>query len=307
MRLNQNKVAILLSTFNGEKYICEQLDSLLASTVPADIYIRDDGSKDSTREIIAEYTSKHVNIELIPGDNIGVVGSFFSLISYVNDKDYDFYCFCDQDDFWENTKISAAIDKISYDHTCVMYCSTLKVVDENLCFKFKSVFPTKEIGFSNALVENIVTGCTVVLNKNAFSEIKYNLPDPRKIVMHDWWFYLVMSVKGKIIYDSDSFIKYRQHGHNVEGMKTPIKRIVSKFIKGRNNKYPSLTTQLKTFDDLYVQCFSAEQEKKIHLLISVLEKRRHFAFLSLLIRGKIYRNTLSDNMSLLYSFITGRI
>ena len=104
MKLSQNKVAILLSTFNGERYICEQLDSLLTSTVSADIYIRDDGSHDSTREILAGYASEHANIKLMAGDNIGVVGSFFNLISYVNDKDYDFYCFCDQDDFWEKEK-----------------------------------------------------------------------------------------------------------------------------------------------------------------------------------------------------------
>lgn len=307
MKLSQNKVAILLSTFNGERYICEQLDSLLTSTVSADIYIRDDGSHDSTREILAGYASEHANIKLMAGDNIGVVGSFFNLISYVNDKDYDFYCFCDQDDFWEKEKINIAIKKIGYNDTCVMYCSALKVVDENLFFKFKSAIPKKEIGFSNALVENVVTGCTVVLNKHAFSEIKYNLPDPGKIVMHDWWFYLIMSVKGAIIYDSDSFIKYRQHGHNVEGMQTPIKRIFSKFIKGRNNKYPRLVMQLKTFDELYTRYFSSEQQTKIHSLITVLEKRRFFSFVSLLIRGKIYRNTLSDNLSLLYSFITGRI
>ncbi|EKQ7998385.1 glycosyltransferase family 2 protein [Raoultella ornithinolytica] len=306
--MKNNRIAVLLSAYNGEEFIDQQINSLLHSSVEVDIYIRDDGSSDKTQDIVSEYISKHKNIYLLPRNNVGVVASFFELILHVDETKYDYFCFCDQDDFWEKDKIEVAVDKIKEKNGAVMYCSALNVVDENLNFKFKSCFPSRGVGLSNALVENIVTGCTVVLNKEAFVEIKNNIPDPTCIVMHDWWFYLIMSVRGEIIFDSNSYIKYRQHGKNVEGMKTPLKKIISKIKNHKKpSKYPPLLLQLKTFQSFYLDEFSPEQRTKVSEFIDILEKRRFFSFLIFILRGKVFRNSVSDNASLIYSFITGRI
>lgn len=306
--MRNNRIAVLLSAYNGEEFINQQINSLLHSSVEVDIYIRDDGSSDKTPYIVSEYISKHKNVYLLPRDNVGVVGSFFELILHVDEEKYDYFCFCDQDDYWEVNKIEVAVDKIKGKNGAVMYCSALNVVDENLNFKFKSCLPIRGVGLSNALVENIVTGCTVVLNKEAFVEIKNNMPDPACIVMHDWWFYLIMSVRGEIIFDSNSYIKYRQHGKNVEGMKTPLKKIISKIKNHKKpSKYPSLLLQLRTFQSFCLDKFSPEQRTKVSEFIDILEKRRFFSFLIFILRGKAFRNSISDNASLIYSFITGRI
>ena len=97
------KITVLMSTYNGEKYIREQIDSILQQSMPADIMIRDDGSSDGTVDIIEEYISKGTPVELIKGENVGVIASFFELIKAAPEEDY--YAFSDQDDYWYPEKV----------------------------------------------------------------------------------------------------------------------------------------------------------------------------------------------------------
>lgn len=298
---------ILMSTYNGDKYLCEQLDSLLVLEGHPDILIRDDGSSDNTLEIIKNYQLKHRNIKLIEGSNLGVVASFFDLMQQVDTGKYNYYAFCDQDDFWETDKISHAIKCIKEYQGAVMYCSTLNVVDASLQFQFRSPYPEKNLTLSNALVENVVTGCTCVLNAEAFRQIKSNLPATNRIVMHDWWFYLVMVSTGSIYFDRESRIKYRQHGDNVAGMKKTFSDIVQKFKKPKKSKYPPLLCQLHEYQRVCGGMLTKVDSNKLYMFIETLEKRKMFRFLSLIMNKKIYRQSLANNLSLVYSFLTNRI
>lgn len=106
--MNSKKVVILMSTYNGEKYIEEQLESLLNQTYSdIKIFIRDDGSKDRTKEIIKQFLQKSKNIFLIEGENIGFINSFFELLNISDTADY--YAYCDQDDVWMEDKIERAV------------------------------------------------------------------------------------------------------------------------------------------------------------------------------------------------------
>ncbi|MCQ8909755.1 glycosyltransferase family 2 protein [Escherichia albertii] len=301
------KVVILMSTYNGEKYLREQLDSLMSLDDKSDIFIRDDGSSDETINIIKYYQSKFDNIMLLKGSNVGVVASFFELMKAVDFYKYDYFAFCDQDDFWEHDKVSRAISCIKNTSGPVLYCSRLKVVDEFLNFKFLSPFPQKGLSFSNALVENIITGCTCVLNRLAFQRIVERIPESKRIVMHDWWFYLVLINEGTIFFDDRSFIKYRQHGNNIEGMKKSFSKIINKFISTEKNKYPSLSVQLDEYYRLYVDKLTKDNKDILEQLHQVLLNRDLLCFVRLLISRKIYRQSIMDNISLLYSFLTKRI
>ena len=105
------KVAVLISTYNGEKYIKEQIDSILNQTYKnIEIVIRDDGSSDSTIEIIKEYQKKHSNIILKEGTNVGFIKSFFQLLGLA---DSDYYAYCDQDDVWMENKIELAVNALN--------------------------------------------------------------------------------------------------------------------------------------------------------------------------------------------------
>ena len=156
-------IQILMSTYNGENYLREQLDSLLNQTYEnIKILIRDDGSKDGTIQILKEYSEKYPNkIECIFDENIGVIKSFFELMKKSDEK-CNYFAFCDQDDFWLKEKVEKAIEQIK-EEIPFLYCSNTILVDENLKI-LKINNEKKEIDLNNILVENCATGCTVVIN-----------------------------------------------------------------------------------------------------------------------------------------------
>lgn len=212
--LKHPKVNILLSTYNGERFIIEQLDSLFNQTYKnIVIYIRDDGSTDRTVEIIRSYSDQNKQLKLTTGTNLGVIPSFLQLLSSSGSID-DLYAFCDQDDVWRPEKISRAVAQIMGrpEPGKVLYCTRLEYVDENLKHLGHSPIP-RRIGFSNAIVENIATGCTVVFGATIRKLLLNGSPDA--MLMHDWWAYLVASAFGDIIYDEFPSIQYRQHGNTV--------------------------------------------------------------------------------------------
>lgn len=212
------KVTILLSTYNGSKFLREQLDSLYQQTYPnVRILVRDDGSMDSTRTLLKKEHAKG-RITLFEGNsNLGVARSFFELLKNAATNKTEYVAFCDQDDVWYPEKVTRAVLRladVSVGYPA-MYCSRVEIVDERLAHIGYTMLPGK-IGFGNALVDCVTTGCTIVLNWAAVRLLGKNLPNSS--VMHDWWCYLVMSCFGKVIYDSTATLKYRQHDNNAIGL-----------------------------------------------------------------------------------------
>ena len=124
------KVQILMSTYNGEDYIREQLDSILAQSYPdVDILIRDDGSKDDTFVILKEYEERHSNIKAFQGENLGINKSFFELLKK---SQGDYIGFCDQDDYWLPEKIEKAVQQLERMTGPALYCGAKTLVNENL-------------------------------------------------------------------------------------------------------------------------------------------------------------------------------
>lgn len=218
------KLQILMSTYNGEKYLREQLDSILQQDCEKkglamwQLFVRDDGSSDSTQEILREYALKYPEkIQWFQGKNRGVIRSFFELL--LKAKKADYYAFSDQDDYWMPDKMSCAIQVIEKHGESVpfLYCCRPKFVDADLN-SIPSVTKRSKMrpSFGNALIENIVTGCTSVMNDVLRDLLVIQLPN--FTVMHDRWFYLVAACFGKVYYDETPHICYRQHGGNVVGV-----------------------------------------------------------------------------------------
>lgn len=238
------KVNIMLSTYNGEKFIEEQLNSLLNQrNVLTNIYIRDDGSKDNTVLILQEYQKKHKNIFLERGDNIGAKLSYYKLLEKTP-LNADYYAFCDQDDVWHPDKLYQACNYNDMNRifdTPIIYYSELTPVDSNMNpvkekFRCGEAFTLEEL-----LVKNNIYGCTLVFNQKLMQiyrkvDENYNLILP----FHDHWIALICSIHaGIILYDSRSFIKYRQHKNNVVGTR---RNMVDKLKKSgisdkRNTRY----------------------------------------------------------------------
>lgn len=297
------KVQILLSTYNGEKYINEQLDSLLTQNYKnLSILVRDDGSKDSTVSILRSYKNKYPQISIIEGENKGVIASFFELALQASEE-AEYFAFCDQDDFWKPSKLSRAISLLEKEDpiTPLIYFSRLDIVDDNLNLLRPSQVPPRELGFKNALIQNVATGCTIVFNKKLLELFKGNLPAIEKVTMHDGWFYLLGSAFGRIIYDDESHILYRQHASNTLGMAD--NKIKSALVRYRNFKKSGMekpfTKQVQEFYRLFEDQLTNENKK---LVEDFLNKRETFTGrVNYSLNSPLYRQNTRD--TILFKFL----
>lgn len=212
------KITVLLSTYNGEKFISEQLDSLLAQQeVDVRILIRDDGSTDSTLHIIENYKNAYPDlIHIKSGPHKGFSGSFYSLACEAA-GDSDYYAFCDQDDVWLPDRLETAVSMIDSDSPIPeMYFSNATLTDSELR-PVRSLYDDFSFPqlMSMRMTDNPSVGCTIVFNKKAREY--FIMADENKIIYHDFWMYLICSYLGKVIYDDRCSVLYRQHKDNVMG------------------------------------------------------------------------------------------
>ncbi len=237
----KNSVLVLISTYNGEKYVSQLLDSVLEQKgIDVSILVRDDGSKDGTTKILEEY-KKENKIEYYIGEqNLGYAKSFWHLLTNCS-KEYDYYAFCDQDDIWLEDKLQKAIELIEYskedEKQPVLYTSNVIPVNNNMeiledrCFECKRVLNVWE-----SFQKSILPGCTFVFNSYAREILRQY---QGYMESHDWATYAIITTFGKVVYDNKSYIHYRIHENNTIGItkgkfaKLRIK--IKRFFKERKN------------------------------------------------------------------------
>lgn len=223
---NIKDIAILMSVYNGELYLREQLDSIINQTFDNwTLYIRDDCSTDSSLSIIKEYL-KYPNITLFNDDlgNIGAKNSFFQLLKNI---DSQYYMFSDQDDIWLPNKIQVSFERLKDEEAksgklCpILVCTDVYITNAKLDIIEESEWRLVGINdnsFSShikMLVNPIVIGMTMCFNQlikdNAF-------PINSNIGMHDSWLAYIAAKYGKIVNINKQLVLYRQHGNNVCGI-----------------------------------------------------------------------------------------
>ena len=217
------QIDILMATYNGEKYLKEQIESILNQTYQNfRLIISDDCSTDRTREIIKEYKNKDNRIiSYFQEQNLGYVKNFEFLLTKVENE---IYMLSDQDDVWNDTKIEHTYNKLKESEADIVF-SDLEVVNE----KLETIYPSfndfmllsrKIKKYSNdykiQYLYNCVTGCTL-MSKKKFLEKILPIPTYSKYVIHDTWIGLIVSIYGKVAYLDEKTIKYRQHGKNQVG------------------------------------------------------------------------------------------
>jgi glycosyltransferase involved in cell wall biosynthesis len=224
--LTNIEISILLSIHKGEKYLSEQLDSIFTQSYKNFILlIRYDEEHSSSKNIIDNYSSIYQDkIKILIDDlgNIGSTMSFFKLLAHANTK---YVMFCDQDDIWDPRKIELSYFKIRLmekvtPHIPLLVYTDLAVVDEELniihdsYWQYQSLNHRNYANWKNIIVQNVVTGCTIIIN---YSAIKYILPPPRINMIHDQWMAAIVARHGRISYIDSQLVHYRQHSSNVLG------------------------------------------------------------------------------------------
>lgn len=230
-------VLVMMSTYNGEKYLKNQIESiLLQKKVNLTLLIRDDGSSDNTIKILKEYKFKYNTIQVIIGKNLGAAASFLQLVSIAGD--FDYYAFSDQDDVWDQDKIISAIAKINYCLKPIVYYSDTRLMDnkgEIYSDYNSSIYPKRSLILEEFLLTNNCVGCTIVYNQMLMHYLR--LYKPYSILMHDHWVcILCSSLSGDFVFDQVPHMSYRQHENNVVGANVSFtKRLkFSSLITGKN-------------------------------------------------------------------------
>ena len=299
-------VTILLSTYNGEKYLEEQLQSLFNQTYweNCTLFVRDDGSKDGTIDILKKY-EKENKLILNCGENIGFAKSFFWLLN--NAPNADFYSFCDQDDVWFEDKIERAVSMLSeYEITTpLFYFSNCNYCDSELKFIKKRNFNNYNFSFEKSLFDCWSLGFTILINRSFFDIIvKTNFEG---VISHDHYIQILAMLFAKQVYDTESTALYRRHINNTsisENNKVAlnfdrIKRLFSK--KGFKINNESYCTLYNT----YYENLTEYQRELLRNLSN--EKRKLKESFFLIFNKKKYRNTIFEDLLIRILFILGRL
>lgn len=302
-------ITILLGTYNGERYIRAQLDSILNQTFKNfKIIIQDDCSTDGTLAILKEYERKYPNIITVKINkkNTGSPKHNF-LDMLINNKD-DYLMLCDQDDVWKRDKIEITlkemkkIEKNCGDKKPILVHTDLTVVDENLNLIYKSFKKQMNANYgktslNNIIIQNTLTGCTAMINR-ALSELITK--EPAYCVMHDWWIVLIASAFGVISGIDDQTILYRQHGHNEIGAGNirSLKYKINRLMKNDRIKEAIKETysQSENFLEMYRHQLSKHQIELLEKYIEIPYQNKSKK-IKTIIKYKFYKNTLTRKIA----------
>jgi len=309
---NAGRVQVLLSTYNGVRYLRPLMESLLRQDYPwVEVLSRGDGSDDGTLDVLREYAAAYDRISVTSGDRLGPTWSFFRLLEQ-SSSDAGYIAFCDQDDIWRSDKTARGVMSLSQHprEVSVLYFSRLAVVDENSGLLSCADVPRKALSFRNALVENPVRGCAMMLNQAARRLLLTELPRKQTYpygIDYDWWTYLVVSAFGRVVYDREPTIFYRRHASNFSSF--PL-MVWGKWIMGmrrflRYGRVHRLVNQIEELRRIYAPMLPDENRGVLERLLE--SRRRLRDRLRYVLRPDVYRHTISDDMILKVLIILDRL
>ena len=270
------KVYVLMSTYNGEKYLKKQINSILGQkNVNVKLIVRDDGSNDKTLQILECYAKKKKLI-YYKGKNLGPAHSFMVLLNSnflkKNMEKDTFVAFSDQDDIWKEDKLKRAIEILessNYRNIPAIYACNFQLINQNdkLIENINHIVTTD---FLSSIVFSSCTGCTMVFNYQLYKNLVGIVPS--SIYMHDDWIHKVcLAIGGKVIFDKNyRNVFYRQHENNVIGLKTNIFSKFSSYIEYlTNSKYKNrMLNEYKNIEEFYSNKIPEENAELIKKIIN---------------------------------------
>lgn len=305
--MTKPRVAVLMATYNGEKYISEQLESILYQRkVNVHLYISDDGSTDKTISILKVFRKKYSKQfkKLYRTNYKNPASNFLSIIKKISTP-YTYYAFSDQDDIWLNDKLIYSIKKI--EQGADLYLGRTEIIDQNKNhLSYSTLFKHKPC-FENAIVQSIAGSNTFLFNKQVFKLLlkssNLNIVPP----MHDWWTYILATFCGKkVFYDPVSKVKYRQHKDNVNGFNKGFKNILKRVnyaLKGRYKKWNDMNLRNLAY---YIEEGDKKNIKIFEDFKSIKKNYNFFNFVKSKNLG-IFRANFLNNLFLDFGFLLGKV
>ena len=298
-------IQILLSTYNGERHIREQLDSFvgLDGFDKIKVLIRDDGSTDGTIPILREYVEKY-GFELIEGENIGLNASMHELIKACDTENCKYFAFSDQDDVWLPCKLQRAREHLDRLDNSVpnLYASSSTLTDENLKPTGHTLIPKRKLSFYNAMIQNVCVGHTQVCNAELIKLLRPHFSE--EIYVHDSWNYTVATSFGQVIYDKEQTTLYRQHDSNVIGYKSGVSNFKMRLRRLKTGKSRYYTYQLKAFYSLYGEAIPKPYRDEMDRYFK--KQRNFFTRLGYIMTTKMYRQTFMEGFVFRLMYLFGR-
>lgn len=306
-------IYIVMCTYNGEKYIQEQLQSIVDNTIDNwNIIIFDDQSNDNTIEIIKAYQKKYPTKIFLRINQVkkGVITNFLNGVyeTGLQMKKDDYIMLCDQDDVWNPNKIEKTLNgmneltRIYGVNIPLLVCTDVRVVNDTLdivneSFRRMNHYRINKLDFSHLMMENKVQGCTTMINKSTAVMLD-KIPD--KATMHDGWLALIASAFGSIKYIDEPTMNYRQHGNNVQGSVEYKDDVKSKFsnLGSQRKIVMDSTLQIKEFLEIYGDRLP-EHIKKSAIAFALLSQQNFFERRYNIIRFRMWKSGMLRNIGLM--------
>ena len=266
-----------MSTYNGEKYLAEQIDSILAQKdVHVELFIRDDGSSDSTRDIITKFAEKHNNIHANFGSNIGWVKSFITALASA--PGYDYYAFSDQDDVWKPEKLSVAtsaiknVEALRGRNVPVMWHSSLSFTDENMNVLFVKRMDKTICTLESCLTRLQGAGLAMVFNARVrelvgrVDAIGYYHTSHDLMAME-----VTYAFGGTVIFSQETYVLYRQHSNNV--MHTPVTFFAQ--FKREIRRFRNIKGEIANHANGLLKTFGNELTPSVRKTLTIVAEHKH--------------------------------
>jgi glycosyltransferase involved in cell wall biosynthesis len=303
------KLAVLLATYNGARFLDAQLRSVVSQDWPAiDVIASDDSSTDNTLELLASWRAiwNKGAFTIASGPRRGFAGNFRRLLAEF-DVDADYVAFCDQDDIWLSDKTRVAIAAIDeHGSRPALYCARTLVTDvDDRPVSFSTLF-RKTPDFANALVQSIGGGNTMVMNRAAYDLLR-EAARRTDFVSHDWFAYLIVAgAGGKVIYSETPHVRYRQHGANLIGSNLGFRARISRARFALSGRYVG-------WNNLNMSALAACRDLLTPDAVAKFDhfrKARHGHMPSRLLnlwRSGVYRQTAIGQVSLYLAGLLGKL
>lgn len=304
------RVTVLMCTYNGERFLAQQLDSIASQTYREwNLVVSDDGSTDATLDILRQYSATwgEGKLTVLQGPKRGFAANFMS-VACNTPKESHFYAWADQDDIWQASKLECAVQvlKALPSELPALYCARTELIGDSGAVIGRSPLFSRPASFANALVQSLAGGNTMVFNHLA-RDVFCHAGSQLDIVSHDWWAYLLITgVGGKVVYDASPSILYRQHEANLIGANSGVRARIMRLRMMSTGRFRDWNEKNIAALETVRSRMSAESLKTFDQFKKARDSKGFSRFVWLY-RAKVYRQTCFGNLGLILAAVLNRI